>query len=133
MACMIEHFAVGWTDYREASQEEAESLLDGTFDPAPTLLDVDVMPDGTLVLFDMHSGLYTIAFDDANPAPPPPMSGSGSVRARRRAVRGTRWSRCSRRSSTTGMPEAGEGRAPRAGRGRPCTSWSVRTTRSSSP
>ena len=31
---MIEHFAVGWTDYREASQEEAESLLDRAFDPA---------------------------------------------------------------------------------------------------
>lgn len=46
-------------------------LLDGTFDNAPTLLDVDVMPDGTLVLFDMYSGLYTVAFDDANPAPPP--------------------------------------------------------------
>ena len=32
---MIEHFAVGWTDYREAAQEESESLIDHPFDAAP--------------------------------------------------------------------------------------------------
>ena len=31
---MIEHFAVGWTDYREAAREESESLIDQPFDPA---------------------------------------------------------------------------------------------------
>jgi hypothetical protein len=31
---MIEHFAVGWTDYREAAREESESLIDQAFDPA---------------------------------------------------------------------------------------------------
>ncbi len=31
---MIERFAVGWTDYREAAREEAESLIDRAFDPS---------------------------------------------------------------------------------------------------
>ncbi len=31
---MIEHFAVGWTDYREAVREEVESLIEAEFDPA---------------------------------------------------------------------------------------------------
>lgn len=31
---MVERFAVGWTDYREAAREEAESLIDQPFDPA---------------------------------------------------------------------------------------------------
>ena len=30
---MVEHFALGWTDRREATREDCESLLDGAFDP----------------------------------------------------------------------------------------------------
>lgn len=40
-------------------------------DHTPIVLDLDVMSDGTLVLFDATSGLYTVRFDDTNPAPPP--------------------------------------------------------------
>lgn len=40
-------------------------------DHTPIVLDLDVMSDGTLVLFDATSGLYTVGFDDTNPAPPP--------------------------------------------------------------
>jgi hypothetical protein len=31
---LIEHFAVGWTDYREAAREDCESLVDGPFEPS---------------------------------------------------------------------------------------------------
>ncbi|EYD77351.1 hypothetical protein Rumeso_01058 [Rubellimicrobium mesophilum DSM 19309] len=31
---MVEHFAVGWTDYRMATREECENLIDQPFDPA---------------------------------------------------------------------------------------------------
>lgn len=42
--------------------------LDGT----PTVLDLNVLSDGTLVVFDLLSGLYTVKFDASNPAPAPP-------------------------------------------------------------
>ncbi|HLE48308.1 MAG TPA: hypothetical protein VI818_08435, partial [Candidatus Thermoplasmatota archaeon] len=40
-------------------------------DNTPTVLDLNVLSDGTLVVFDMQSGLYTVRFDAANPAPSP--------------------------------------------------------------
>lgn len=39
---------------------------------APTLEEVLAFEDGTLVTFDSNTGLYTFAFDEALPAPPPP-------------------------------------------------------------
>jgi len=52
---MIEHFAVGWTDYRSAVQEESESLTDGPFDPA-------AFEDGSMTLreitADWFAGLW---------------------------------------------------------------------------
>lgn len=40
-------------------------------DNRPNILDLNVLSDGTLVVFDMHSGLYTVRFDASNPAPSP--------------------------------------------------------------
>lgn len=37
---------------------------------APFSLQVDAFPDGTLVLTESRSGVYLLAFDPANPAPP---------------------------------------------------------------
>ena len=39
---LIEHFALGWTDYREAAQEECVSLLDRPFEPSEADLDPTV-------------------------------------------------------------------------------------------
>jgi hypothetical protein len=36
---MIEHFALGWADYRDASLEGSSSLVDQAFDPASFALD----------------------------------------------------------------------------------------------
>lgn len=40
-------------------------------DNTPTVLDLNVLSDGTLVVFDMQSGLYTVRFDASDPAPSP--------------------------------------------------------------
>ncbi len=52
---MVEHFAIGWTDYREAWREESESLIDAPFDPAgfgtddaPTLREITAAEFETL-------------------------------------------------------------------------------------
>ena len=37
----------------------------------PFVLDLEALPDGTLVVFEGSTGLYTARFDEANPAPPP--------------------------------------------------------------
>lgn len=38
-------------------------------DNTPTVLDLNVMEDGTLIVWDMHSGVYTVRFDASRPAP----------------------------------------------------------------
>ena len=52
---MIEHFAVGWTDYRSAAQEDCQSLIDQPFDPA-------AFEDGAMTLreitADWFAGLW---------------------------------------------------------------------------
>ncbi len=46
---MIEHFAVGWTDYREAAAEDCESLVEPAFDPSafggPGATLLEITPD----------------------------------------------------------------------------------------
>ncbi|MBI2079116.1 MAG: hypothetical protein HYT80_12270 [Euryarchaeota archaeon] len=37
----------------------------------PFVLDLEALPDGTLVIFDGTTGLYTVRFDADRPAPPP--------------------------------------------------------------
>lgn len=44
---------------------------DYALDNTPTVLDLNVMSDGTLVVFDMQSGVYTVRFDESLQAPPP--------------------------------------------------------------
>ena len=36
---LIEHFAVGWTDYRDAAREDCVSLSNRAFDPSELALD----------------------------------------------------------------------------------------------
>jgi len=36
----------------------------------PTVMDTNALPNGDLVVWDMRSGVYTLRFDDSNPAPP---------------------------------------------------------------
>jgi hypothetical protein len=38
----------------------------------PIVLDFDFAQDGTIILFDATSGVYTVRFDPSYPAPPPP-------------------------------------------------------------
>lgn len=40
-------------------------------DGAPTVLDLNALDDGTLVVFDLQSGVYTVRFDDQMLAPSP--------------------------------------------------------------
>lgn len=40
-------------------------------DFSPLAMDLDVLPDGTLLINDAMSGLYAVRFDATNPAPPP--------------------------------------------------------------
>jgi hypothetical protein len=40
-------------------------------DNTPVVLELNVLNDGSLVIFDMQSGLYTVRFDASNPAPAP--------------------------------------------------------------
>jgi len=50
-------------------------------DNTPTILDLNVASDGTLIVFDMHSGVYSVRFDDSLHAPAPqpwPMGGAMS-------------------------------------------------------
>jgi hypothetical protein len=38
---------------------------------SPRVNDLNVFPDGVLVVYDAWTGLYTVRFHDSNPAPPP--------------------------------------------------------------
>lgn len=40
-------------------------------DNTPTILDLNVASDNTLIIFDMHSGIYSVRFNDQVQAPPP--------------------------------------------------------------
>jgi hypothetical protein len=41
-------------------------------DDTPCVLELNVLNDGTLIVYDLTSGLYVVRFDDSNPAPSPP-------------------------------------------------------------
>lgn len=43
-----------------------------SYDYTPAVLDANPLSDGTLVVYDHTSGLYTVRFDASNPAPAPP-------------------------------------------------------------
>jgi hypothetical protein len=50
-------------------------------DGAPTVLDLNALSDGTLVVFDLQSGLYTVKFDDQMLAPAPAPWPMGHLKA----------------------------------------------------
>lgn len=57
---------------RDAGAQTYVGVLGNTdIDDAPTILDLDVLDDGTLLVYEVTSGAWTVKFDDTNPAPAP--------------------------------------------------------------
>lgn len=50
---------------------------DGPYDWTPTIMDANSLRDGTLVVWDSSSGIYTVAYDTSQPAPPRVFAGFG--------------------------------------------------------
>lgn len=47
-------------------------LATGTvYEDAPAVIDFDILPDGTLLVFDARTGMYAVQYDAARPAPAP--------------------------------------------------------------
>lgn len=54
---MVERFAIGWTDYRDAAREDSPSLLDQPFDPS----DMDL--DATMTLREITAEEFEALWD----------------------------------------------------------------------
>lgn len=52
------------------SKVSPEPPEDGSFNWTPTIMNVNALPDGRLVVWDNTSGVYTLRFDEDRPAPP---------------------------------------------------------------
>lgn len=60
-----------WTGFTQGSRVIQVVFGNVQADSTPFILDLDALPDGTLVVWDGVSGLYTVRFDAVHPAPAP--------------------------------------------------------------
>lgn len=53
-----------------ANDSPAPPREDAPYDWAPTIMEMNVLPSGDVLIWDSHSGAYIVRYDASNPAPP---------------------------------------------------------------